>query len=101
MIVAIVIKNCICTIAWTALAFHFDKWWIALFALLFVTTPGMMQIHYRSCDGCGKRSPGSDDYNKTLDLAAKAGWLHRKNGDIFEDFCPDCRKKLEEKENCE
>ena len=30
-------KNIVAIIAWTALAILFDKWWIAIFALLFVS----------------------------------------------------------------
>lgn len=31
------IKNIICIICWTALAIVFNKWWIALFAILFMS----------------------------------------------------------------
>ncbi len=31
------IKNSVCVICWTALAMYFDKWWIALFAALFLS----------------------------------------------------------------
>lgn len=32
------IKNSICMICWTYLAIVFDKWWIALFAVLFMSS---------------------------------------------------------------
>ena len=32
------IKNSVCMICWTVLAIVFDKWWIALFTVLFFTT---------------------------------------------------------------
>ena len=31
------IKNIICVICWTTLAVVFNKWWIALFAILFMS----------------------------------------------------------------
>lgn len=31
------LKNIIAILAWTALAILFNKWWIALFAILFVS----------------------------------------------------------------
>ena len=30
-------KNCVCITCWTLLAVAFGKWWIALFALLFMS----------------------------------------------------------------
>lgn len=36
--VAVCIENCIYAICWTALAIHFDKWWIALFMTLCFST---------------------------------------------------------------
>ena len=32
------IKNSICTICWVVLAIVFNKWWIALFGLLFLSS---------------------------------------------------------------
>lgn len=34
----LLIKNSVVVICFTLLAIHFDKWWIALLALLFLTT---------------------------------------------------------------
>lgn len=31
------VKNSVCVICWTALAAFFGKWWIALFAALFLS----------------------------------------------------------------
>lgn len=31
------IKNSVCVIAWVVLAIMFNKWWIALFAILFMS----------------------------------------------------------------
>ena len=36
-ICAVVLKNSIAIICWCALAWHFDRWWIALFGALFLT----------------------------------------------------------------
>lgn len=34
---ALALKNIIAILAWTVLAILFNKWWLALFALLFVS----------------------------------------------------------------
>ena len=93
MEIAILIKNCICVFAWIALAIHFDKWWIALFAAMFMTSWTTTGAYYRSCDGCGRRSEMADSYNAAVDKAEKAGWLRMKNGDKWEDYCPACQAK--------
>ena len=87
------IKNSIVVIAWTALAIVFNKWWIALFGLLFMSG-GLQMKHqsYRICDKCGKHSPYADSYNEALDKAKDAGWLHCVEGN--QDYCPNCRKDL-------
>lgn len=43
------IKNSVCVICWTVLAIIFNKWWIALFGLLF-----MNELHTK---------PHADSYN--------------------------------------
>lgn len=85
------IKNSICIICWTYLAIAFDKWWIALFCLLFMSslkTQG--QHYYRICDKCGKHSEYADSYNKALEKAKKSGWIHYVDGN--KDYCPDCKE---------
>ena len=85
--------------AWLAVVFA--KWWIVLFGLLFLITPTTktVQYYYRLCDHCGKRSPGAETYNDAIDKAVSSGWLHRPKerhdgSDAFEDYCPECRRKL-------
>jgi hypothetical protein len=34
---AVALKNSVAIICWTFLAYHFDKWWVALFGILFLT----------------------------------------------------------------
>ena len=34
---AVLAKNAVCVICWTILAIYFNKWWIALFAALFLS----------------------------------------------------------------
>lgn len=36
--IAVLLKNTVCIIAFILLAIVFNKWWIALFAVLFLTT---------------------------------------------------------------
>lgn len=83
-----VIKNSIAVLAWTILAVVFNKWWIALFALLFMCNLQTKYKSYRICDKCGKHSPYADSYNDALDKAKEAGWVHL---DDNKDYCPDCQ----------
>lgn len=87
------IKNCSAIFAWVTLAVVFNKWWIALFALLFMSGLKRDYKSYRVCDKCGKHSPYADDYNDALSKAIEAGWLHVVDGN--RDYCPDCRNKIE------
>ena len=92
LIWALAIKNSVAIIAWTALAIVFNKWWIALFGILFISGLETKYKNYRVCDKCGKHSPYADSYNEALDKAKEAGWLHIVEGN--KDYCPDCRKEL-------
>lgn len=82
------IKNSICIICWTVLAIVFNKWWIALFGLLFMSR--LQTKYYRVCDKCGKHSPYADSYNDALEKAKEAGWVHCVDGN--KDYCPDCQQ---------
>lgn len=85
------IKNSIVVICFTALAIHFNHWWIVLFAFLLTSSLETKRIPSRICDGCGKTIYAEDmDIDSTL---ARAGWVRRKHGDKWEDFCPECQKK--------
>lgn len=84
------IKNSICVICWVVLAIIFNKWWIALFGVLFTSDLQTKHKSYRVCDKCGKHSPYADDYNEALDKAKEAGWVHCVDGN--KDYCPDCQK---------
>ena len=86
------IKNSICIICWTALAIVFNKWWIALFGVLFISSLKTVSINKkcRVCDKCGKHSPYADDHNEALDKAKAAGWVHYVEGN--RDYCPECQK---------
>ena len=73
MIWAWAIKNSICVICWTVLAVVFNKWWIALFGLLFLSGLTTKHKSYIVCDKCGKHSEYADSYNEALDKAKAAG----------------------------
>lgn len=94
---ACVVDNAITITCFTILALVFGKWWIALFSLLFMSTVKSSAKNYRICDGCGRHSPYADSHNEALEKAAAEGWITRRNGDNWEDFCPECRKKMEER----
>lgn len=89
---SVAIKNSICVTCWTALAIIFHKWWIALFAVLFLTSIETKHKSYRVCDICGKLSPYADSYNEALDKAKAAGWVHHVDGN--KDYCPECKDKI-------
>jgi len=86
---SVTIKNSICLICWTVLAVVFNKWWIALFAALFLTSLKTVHKYCRVCDRCGKHSPYANNYNEALDKAKEAGWIHHVDGN--KDYCPECR----------
>lgn len=86
------IKNSICVICWTVLAIIFDKWWIALFGLLFLSSLSTTNKKRRICDKCGKRSESADSTAEAIDKAKKAGWIHIVDGD--KDYCPECQKEI-------
>ena len=83
------IKNSVVLIVWAALAIIFHKWWIALFAALFLSGIKTKYQTYRICDVCGKHSPYANSYNEALDKAKAAGWKHYVEGN--KDYCPDCQ----------
>ena len=89
MIWAWVIKNSVCVICWTVLAIIFNKWWIALFALLFISSLQTKHKTYKICDKCGKHSPYADSHNEALEKAKASGWVHYADGN--KDYCPDCQ----------
>lgn len=85
------IKNSVCIICWTILAIHFNKWWIALFGVFFLSDMKHQVASCRICDGCGKHSPYANSHNEALDKAKAAGWLHIVEGN--KDYCPECKEK--------
>ena len=89
---ACAISNMLYISCWTILAFVFDRWWIALFAILFLSFPATIHKYYRVCDGCGKHSESADSYNGALDKAKAAGWIHHVDGN--KDYCPSCQMEL-------
>ena len=95
MIWMTMMANAVSLICWTALAIYFNKWWIALFSVLFFMSIKTERKYYRICDSCGKHSPYAKDNNEAIEKAKEAGWIRRKVGDKFEDFCPNCGAKMD------
>lgn len=91
---ACAIYNMISVVCFTLLAMGFNRWWIALFAILFLTFPKTVKQHYRVCNRCGKHSPYADSHNEALDKAKAAGWIHHVDGD--KDYCPECKMSFQE-----
>lgn len=87
------IKNSITLICWTVLAVFFGKWWITLFAILFLSG-GVKTRTSMICDGCGRYSPYAETHGEAVEKELKAGWIRRKSGDKWEDYCPECQAKM-------
>lgn len=87
------LKNTMMMLLWTLLALVFGKWWIALFAILFMSSIKINPSHfyYRICDKCGKHSKYTETYDAALEKAKDAGWVHIVDGN--KDYCPDCKDK--------
>ena len=88
---SVAIMNIISVICFTVLAVVFHKWWIALFAILFMSSATTKIGTSRVCDGCGKHSPLANSYNEALEKAKDAGWIHITDGN--KDYCPECKAK--------
>lgn len=88
------IYNAVNIICFTVLAILFHKWWIVLFAALFLLIPksSLTQQRFRRCDGCGRLSESGKTAEEAIERAEKCGWLHIEDGD--KDFCPDCLNQI-------
>jgi hypothetical protein len=87
------IKNSTVMICFTVLTLTFNKWWIVLFAMFFLsdlrTTP--TTAYYRVCDICGEHSPYAKSPEEALKKAEEAGWIHYKG--LNTDYCPKCKNE--------
>lgn len=81
--------NVIKVAIFAVLAFIFNRWWIVLFSLLFMSSLVTSPRHYRICDNCGKHSEGAESVTEAVKKAERAGWLHIEDGN--KDYCPECR----------
>lgn len=89
---ALAVKNSIVVICFTALAVHFNHWWIVLFSALFTSSLKTKLIASRFCDGCGKVIYAEDmDIDRAM---VRNGWIRRKCHGEWKDFCPMCQKKF-------
>lgn len=95
--IAYLIYNILNLAIFGALALVFEKWWIILFALLFILLPSHKTIHKRTCDICGKSTESYDTPEEAIKQAEKRGWIHVEEND--RDFCPECIKEM--RVNCE
>lgn len=89
------VKNITCVSLWVLLAVRFEKWWIALFSILFLSDLKARPEYRFICDKCGAHSPTGKTYDEAEQLRKEAGWERRKRGGIWEDICPDCQKQEE------
>ena len=94
------IYNAINIICFALLAILFNKWWIVLFAALFLMIPksSFAQQRFRVCDSCGRWSESGKTIEEAIERAEQCGWLHIEDGD--KDFCPDCLNKIRRNNRC-
>lgn len=91
------VKNSVCISCWTGLAIIFNHWWIALFALLFMSTletKANSNPYHFICDCCGRYSPEGNSRDEAEQRRIESGWIRRKIDDKWEDVCPECQKNL-------
>jgi len=89
-----VVNNCVSVIGWIVLAIFFEKWWIALFSIFFVSWKVKTKTHM-ICDGCGRYSPYAETHGEAIEKELQVGWIRRRSqGGDWEDFCPDCQAKM-------
>ena len=85
-IVIVSICNVLKVAIFAVLAVVFDRWWIVLFSLLFMSVLQTVNKHSRVCDQCGKRSEAADSVKEAIQKAERAGWKHFEGTNT--DFCP-------------
>lgn len=98
-LIGILLYDIVVVIAFVTLAILVSRWWVALFGILFLMTPCISAKYFRICDNCGKHSSSAKTYNDAIDQALLEGWTRRpkanaEGSDKFEDFCPECSRKL-------
>lgn len=87
-----VVSTSIVLIGWIGLAIYFNKWWVALFCILFLPSFSKTKTHM-ICDGCGRYSPYAEDHRAAIEKEIKAGWVRRYVNGKWEDYCPECQAK--------
>ena len=90
-ILIVSICNVLKVAIFAVLAVVFDRWWIVLFSLLFMSILQTVNKHRRVCDGCGKKSEVADSVEEAIKKAKQAGWKHFEGTD--RDYCPECAVK--------
>lgn len=88
-----IIYNIIMVLSFTGMAIWFNKWWIALLALLFMAWPTRaLSKKFRVCDCCGRYSESGETPEDAIKNAERCGWIHIE--ETNKDFCPDCKDKI-------
>lgn len=94
----ICVKNVAVLCIFAALACIFDKWWIVLFASLFLSGyKTEIPRHFLVCDSCGAKGPIGNNVEEARMKAKREKWWRGvdHNGKHV-DYCPVCavvRKK--------
>lgn len=86
----VIILNIVSLVTWATLAVIFNKWWIALFAIIFFMTVNNSHIY---CDGCGKKGPTANSVNEARAKAHGEGWITSTHEGKTLDYCPKCAIK--------
>ena len=84
-----IVLNLVALITWATLAVIFNKWWLALFAILFWST---VRRSYIYCDGCGEKGPTANSVDEARAKAYGEGWISDVHEGKTLDYCPKCAK---------
>ena len=92
-VLACLLLNLFNVLCFSVLAIFFGKWWIILFALLFLCFPAsrLKGQHFIYCDNCGRYSESGVTLEEARMRAKNHGWVSLKNN---KDYCPDCLAEL-------
>jgi len=87
------IKNIVAMICWTIIAITFNRWWLMLFAILFLSDLTNKKYHTRFiCDCCGEELPFEGSYSEAVIEKRKAGWTRKRRGEAWLDICKNCSR---------
>lgn len=86
------IFNILVLLIWIGLAVFFDKWWLSLISVFFMSFPKVIHSYYRVCDICGRHSRYANSNEEAIYMALSDGWEHNHQDNT--DYCPHCKNSI-------